>query len=151
MFWNWVFWVVFYLSINSFYHLMTKWPTVWNWEAPLSEQKSAKKSPKFFSQKTPQYWSKEPQFEIFFYKWQNVGCIFITFICDNFSQNFIFQYISNRYSFIKPWKNLNNFPAFFCPPQKFFGATRNSKIATLALESLDWPLCLMTKLTLSPH
>ena len=63
--------------------------------------------------------------DFFFSKWQNVRCIFIPFICDNFSQNFIFQYISNILS-----SSLG----------KIFGATRYSKIATLALKSHDWPL-----------
>ena len=45
-----------------------------------------------------------------------------------------------QHSLFNPWKNLvfNIFSAFFCPPQKFFGATRNSKRATPALKSHFW-------------
>ena len=46
------------------YTSLPNWLNVLNQKAPLSEPKSAKKSPKFFSQKTPQFWSKEPQFKI---------------------------------------------------------------------------------------
>ena len=43
-------------------HAAAKWLNVLNQEAPFSGPKSAKIRPKFFSQKTPQFLSKAPQF-----------------------------------------------------------------------------------------
>ena len=47
---------------------ISKWLNVLNQEAPFSGPKSAKMRPKFFSQKTPQFVSKAPQFGNFLVK-----------------------------------------------------------------------------------
>ena len=100
------------LPLYLHFLLRTVCPRVLNWEAPLSKPESASK---VFSYKPPQFWSKEPQFEIFF-SVGNVKNDSPLQFYSSFMWQFLPKFQNFQYSFMK--NVFKDFSWIFLPTSK---------------------------------